>query len=212
MIPNCFVHDLYLLTETWLAWMVRDNHKTSLTNQYNRIRRSIYTKKTGSKTWHISSRSSIDTNGYLVTRMKDSCAECPELVVCRKARCIFLCRHMYKCFCYDYNNGHLCKHVHCIYSLYLTSHAVPPENEYLKTSTNQPETESRDADIDEDHIAGVTIIAKAEHSSHTTGLNEHIYIHFILDQCDFTLRSWIQNNTLLFLHQKRKQAFHLSYN
>ena len=134
---------------------------------------------TGSKTWHISSMSGIDANGYLVIQMKDSCGECTESVVCRKAECVFLCQHMYRCSCYDYNNGHLYKHVHHIHSLYLTSHAIPPENdENLESSTDHPETESRDGDTNKDHIAGVTLTAKGEHSSHNTGLSEHIHFTF----------------------------------
>ena len=43
---------------------------------------------------------------------------------------VFLCRHMYTCDdrCYDYGNGHICKHIHCVHSLqqyYDTSEAAP---------------------------------------------------------------------------------------
>ena len=48
--------------------------------------------------------------------------------------------------------------------------AILPENdENLESSTDQPETEPRDGDTNEDNIARVTITAKGEHSSHTTG-------------------------------------------
>ena len=33
---------------------------------------------------------------------------------CTKAECGCLCRHMYKCECYDYANGHICKHTHAV--------------------------------------------------------------------------------------------------
>jgi len=38
---------------------------------------------------------------------------CPE--------CGFLCCHMYKCDeqCYDYGNGHICKHIHCVHQSFI---------------------------------------------------------------------------------------------
>ena len=40
---------------------------------------------------------------------------------CEEDRCRYLCRHMISCTCYDYQHGHLCKHSHKVYTLYLNS-------------------------------------------------------------------------------------------
>lgn len=39
--------------------------------------------------------------------------------MCTAPECGFLCPHMYRCdpLCYEYNNGHVCKHIHRIHSL-----------------------------------------------------------------------------------------------
>ena len=34
---------------------------------------------------------------------------------CQEQTCVYLCRHMLKCTCVDYVQGHLCKHVHKVY-------------------------------------------------------------------------------------------------
>ena len=36
---------------------------------------------------------------------------------CIEDDCLYLCRHMIACTCYDYQHGHLCKHVHKVKSL-----------------------------------------------------------------------------------------------
>jgi len=39
---------------------------------------------------------------------------------CEADECHYLCRHnfMITCTCYDYQQGHLCKHTHKVYSVY----------------------------------------------------------------------------------------------
>lgn len=45
--------------------------------------------------------------------LANMCSERPNCVPqCSQAECEYLCRHMLKCTCMDYNQGHLCKHVH----------------------------------------------------------------------------------------------------
>ena len=59
----------------------------------------------------------------------NSCPMCSPLfmehgiTVCVASECNFLCEHMYKCdtTCYDFNNGHICKHIHRVHSLVKTS-------------------------------------------------------------------------------------------
>ena len=72
--------------------------------------------------------SGIDAVGYFITRVKDICVECTGASVCQSKDCSFLCHHMYTCTCYDFLNGHVCKHIHRLHSLHLTSHTIQPES------------------------------------------------------------------------------------
>lgn len=59
-------------------------------------------------------------DGYDVQQILSSCSECGNSTsVCTTKECGFLCYHMYKCSssCYDFNNGHICKHIHRVHSL-----------------------------------------------------------------------------------------------
>lgn len=63
-------------------------------------------------------------SGYMVKHTHSTCAECSpfkgNIRVCRERECGFLCPHMYTCDekCYDYSNGHICKHIHRLHSLF----------------------------------------------------------------------------------------------
>ena len=115
--------------------------------------------------------SGIDASGYIVTKEMGSCKECTNSAVYKKTECSFLCRHMYTCTCYEYNNGHLSKHVHRIHSLHLTSHSIPEGNDTINgNGINQPETGSSkpsEGNTSDNHIPGVVIITEREHSSKT---------------------------------------------
>lgn len=39
--------------------------------------------------------------------------------MCTAPECTHLCPHMYECdsTCYEYNNGHICKHIHRVHSM-----------------------------------------------------------------------------------------------
>ena len=68
--------------------------------------------------WHLSSQS--NENGYTVTKKMENCSRCEDQVtVCTNPECVFLCWHMYTCdtMCYEYNNGHVCKHIHRVHSV-----------------------------------------------------------------------------------------------
>lgn len=79
-----------------------------------------------SNTWCVPSISGIHASGYLVIKVKETCDECTDAKVCRRAECSFLCCHRYTCSCYDYNNGHVCKHIHRVHSLLLIGQTVQP--------------------------------------------------------------------------------------
>lgn len=82
--------------------------------------------------WHLPSTSGVVSIGYKIVKLANQCTDCEKdsPAVCTKIECQFLCWHMYKCdeACYDYNNGHICRHIHCIHSSLTLPSAVenPP--------------------------------------------------------------------------------------
>lgn len=88
--------------------------------------------------WHVESQSGCNPEGYSVSLVLTTCSMCcsireirQELVICRAPECRFLCLHMYKCdsTCYDFNNGHICKHIHRVHSLDNGNQSTPHEQE-----------------------------------------------------------------------------------
>ena len=89
----------------------------------------------------MDSVSGTSPDGYDVQRILANCSECGNSTtsVCTTKEYGFLCYHMYKCSssCYDYNNGHICKHIHRVHSLVSTtstdgtSNVQPPLSENL---------------------------------------------------------------------------------
>ena len=73
-------------------------------------------QEVGENTWHVEIFSKL--SGYIVTLINPDC-NCTDQMKCIKPQCASLCYHMYTCdtFCYDYTNGHICKHIHHIKSL-----------------------------------------------------------------------------------------------
>ena len=71
--------------------------------------------------------------------ISDLCHECEfsqDPTVCVQKECIKLCYHMYSCSrqCYDYSNGHICKHIHRVHSLNVTtqlSESQPESTHYF---------------------------------------------------------------------------------
>lgn len=71
--------------------------------------------------WYVPSISGISFEGYRVKQLIEICVPCtskPSLL-CTQNECGFLCYHMYSCakHCYDYTNGHICKHIHRVHSV-----------------------------------------------------------------------------------------------
>ena len=86
--------------------------------------------------WIVNSTSGLVTDGYRITKLCNTCTECTSGQGCSDPECGFLCRHMYICDerCYDYGNGHICKHIHRVHSLqqhYDTSEAVSDHSPVL---------------------------------------------------------------------------------
>jgi len=64
-------------------------------------------------------KSSDEKSEYAVSIISETCKLEQECVPhCIDNPCGFLCRHMVKCTCYDYQHGHLCKHAHKIYGMH----------------------------------------------------------------------------------------------
>lgn len=72
------------------------------------------------KEWNVKSVSGCNRDGYSVKHIQEcSPSTCSSSTSCTEAECGFLCSHMYSCdhLCYDYNNGHVCKHIHRVHSM-----------------------------------------------------------------------------------------------
>lgn len=67
-------------------------------------------------------------------RRHSTCPKCSpfsdDVRICKEAQCAFLCPHMYTCDrnCYDYNSGHVCKHIHRVHSLNQQSKSDSPSS------------------------------------------------------------------------------------
>ena len=125
--------------------------------------------------------------GYMVTTVQDSCAECAECtdsLLCKEVQCNFLCRHMYACSCYDFQNGHLCKHVHRIHSI--IRRTLSPESDESDDSAGMQNND----EVNKDDTAAVTIATEGiQPNQHKTGFDDNIATIVMLHLChpNFTL-------------------------
>ena len=82
-----------------------------------------------------------------------NCSTCtpgdPLHPTCIREECRFLCRHMYKCdpLCYDFQNGHLCKHVHCVHSQHTILNAQATNKESSGSGCSQLQSDD-ESDVD----------------------------------------------------------------
>ena len=76
-------------------------------------------KATEAGCWVVPTTSDSYQAVYTITETTPPLCEwkCTGVKVCRMEECEYLCYHMYKCQCYDFKNGHLCKHIHCVHSM-----------------------------------------------------------------------------------------------
>ena len=118
--------------------------------------------------------SGIAPNRYLVKNVKDSCAECTDSMLCQKVECKLLCQYVYLCSCYDYNNGRLCKHVHCVHSLVRPTVPSESDNDSIKQQKVQL-YKPIDEEANEGHTAPVVIAANGiQPNHHNTGYDKRI--------------------------------------
>lgn len=88
--------------------------------------------------WMVESKSGKKYTVELISFA--NCSICipgdPLQPTCTREECRFLCRHMYKCdtLCYDFQNGHLCKHVHCVHALNTVTNAQACSTSTIESS------------------------------------------------------------------------------
>lgn len=63
-------------------------------------------------TWKVKSQTGSSPDHYLVVNTTLICQYRTCTVKC--TQCNGLCRHTHTCQCYDYKNGHICKHIHAV--------------------------------------------------------------------------------------------------
>ena len=101
--------------------------------------------------WHVESISGSTPEGYTITLCQnDPCEECSSnQMICTAKECSCLCIHMYKCGnrCYNYNNGHICKHIHCV-------HSIQRKKQQEQTKSTVPEIPEEQYDRIEDEENG----------------------------------------------------------
>ena len=84
---------------------------------------------------------------YSVQLLSATCTARPNcLPHCMEKECLYLCRHMISCTCYDFTHGHLCKHCHKVHHLHRTQlptcnelHQVDPVLDDPCINTNEDE-------------------------------------------------------------------------
>ena len=120
----------------------------------------------------------MNADGYVVTKLKHAgtCVECTDSIVCKKAECSFLCHHMYSCTCYDYSNGHVCKHIHCVHAMCVRSQATQLEDTGNEESTGDhliaQSTEPVQSNTSEEpNTVAETATTKEKHSTDITGID-----------------------------------------
>ena len=147
-----------------------------------------------SDTWHVSSLSGIKPDGYLVTKLKEECSDCagqPTCTPCTKRECVFLCWHMYACdqACYDYHNGHICKHIHRVHSLIVHLQGKGQITD-ITESTDLSSPLSHDDALQDDHHTKITYTTPSATNPHAglrhiiqleySVLHAHLFAHFDL--------------------------------
>ena len=84
--------------------------------------------------WIVGSISGCNPDGYTVKRVQECSAfSCNSRTMCKEPQCGFLCAHMYSCDkkCYDYNIGHVCKHIHRVHSMFHQESSKRPLSQEL---------------------------------------------------------------------------------
>ena len=118
----------------------------------------------------MDSMSGVKSGGYTVTKVADQCAKDCCGPICTKAECNQLCIHMYTCdkACYDFNNGHICKHIHRVHSITQTRISTTT-TEHTNNQTSSEEL-SLEESYDLDPLEYAESIIPPQQGTHTTTL------------------------------------------
>ena len=110
------------------------------------------------------------SNGYTITKVMESCNSCKDgsTTVCTKSECQFLCWHMYTCdqACYDYNNGHICRHIHRIHSTFsqvtqtsdISTQSLPHATETLEETIIHTTSNHEESNCTEGKLCHISIV------------------------------------------------------
>lgn len=79
---------------------------------------------------------------YLVNILSSDCPNQPNCMPqCTEDECLYLCRHMITCTCYDYQQGHLCKHTHKVKCLQVQhQHVEATDQLHIDVEANNDST------------------------------------------------------------------------
>lgn len=140
----------HVTNEAWLFLQKKLKYSTQkghLTNNMHAIL-IFFMQAIDSSTWLVPSISGRQPNGYSVKQAMESCNTCThESLMCTESECKKLCYHMYTCdpYCYEYTNGHICKHIHRVHSLKVQECAPyyqPDAHEFLNSHDKEDEEDS----------------------------------------------------------------------
>ena len=119
----------------------------------------------------MDSMSGVKSGGYTVTKVADQCAKDCCGPMCTKAECNQLCIHMYTCdkTCYDFNNGHICKHIHRVHTLHHSN------SDFYHNNRTHNQTSSEELSLEEsydlDPLEYAESIIPPQQDTHTTTLS-----------------------------------------
>lgn len=122
--------------------------------------------------------SGSNPDGYSVVLQTATCQDCSSYErsrTCTAPECTFLCVHMYRCDskCYDFNNGHICKHIHRVHSLNSSSSNSTSLELAKKTEENESETDAYSSSDDFTEIAYAESIFDSKQGSY------HIFTAYV---------------------------------
>ena len=105
---------------------------------------------------------------------------------CSKEECNHLCIHMYTCdkACYDFSNGHICKHIHHVHSINILQ--SKPLVTTIEHMSNQPSSEdvSLDESYEFDPLEYAEAIISPQHGMHIYNNCGHISVSLAIPYLD----------------------------
>ena len=131
--------------------------------------------------WHVDSVSGTTPEGYTIVRCQmTTCKQCiSESSTCTATECNCLCIHMYKCDskCYNFNNGHICKHIHRVHSIIQKNQLQNQQAESTKAEyTIQEDLGQQQCELT-DNIEHPSLVYADANSDPQSGIYMHSYTY-----------------------------------